>query len=425
MTRKGMFILSASLLLGQVTDAQHQLRDSLMVQDESLGVDSLMANYLNLKGIPIRTHNRVTLLTSGHQKFEDLFAHLQMAEDQINMEYFNFRNDSISRALFALLGNKAKAGLGVHILFDAFGNTSNDSPLKSYHLDSIRASGIKILKYDPIRFPWINHVLTRDHRKIVIIDQQTVYLGGMNVADYYINGLKRIGEWRDLHCRIEGDAVQDVEHIFQDMWQKEAGERLSDSLYQRNIQRVDTLEYDTSVAILDRSPRVRPSVARDLYTLTIEGATERVRITNPYFVPTASIYKAVRKALKKGIQVEIMVPEKSDIPFTPDAMLHKLNKLSKEGAIVHLYQGGFLHAKMMTADKKLSTLGSINLNSRSLRYDYETNAVFFNRKVTAQLDSIYEADLKHCVPLDRSYWKKRSPWKKFVGWFANLLTPFL
>lgn len=413
----------ASFLANTTLFAQQSLRGTLLNQAQSFGVDSLIAEYFRVKEIPIREHNQVSLLTSGKDKFADLLKHIEKAKISINMEYFNFRNDSISHLLFSRLGDKVNNGVEVKILFDAFGNTSNDSPLKNDYLDKIRSNGLQIMKYDPIRFPWVNHVLTRDHRKLVIIDHKVAYIGGMNVADYYINGLKRIGEWRDLHCRIEGDAVQDVESIFVDMWNREVNLPQRDSIiYETNKDRNQT---NTKVAILDRAPVSRPTVARDFYTLSIEGASQRIRIENPYFVPTTSIYKAILKALKQGVLVEIMVPEKSDIPFTPDAMLHKLYKLYKKGAHVYLYRGGFLHAKMMTVDSTLSTLGSINLNSRSLRYDYEANAVFFDRDITAQLDSLYEADMKKCIRLDSLYWKKRSPWRKAVGWFANLLTPFL
>lgn len=120
-----------------------------------------------------------------------------------------------------------------------------------------------------------------------------------------------------------------------------------------------------------------------------------------------------------------MISSKSDIPFTPDASLYKVHKLMKRGADIYLYNGGFHHSKIMMVDETFCTVGTANLNSRSLRYDYETNAFIFNKEFTAQLDSVFQADTQHCTRLTPEVWKQRSPWKKFVGWFANLFTPFL
>lgn len=123
---------------------------------------------------------------TGQEKFDDMFQAIRQARKSIHLEYFNFRNDSIADALFDLLAEKAKEGVEVRALFDAFGNASNNKPLKKKHIKALRARGIEIYKFDPLRFPWINHVFSRDHRKIVVIDGKLAYTGGMNVADYYI-----------------------------------------------------------------------------------------------------------------------------------------------------------------------------------------------------------------------------------------------
>lgn len=390
----------------------------------SRSITQVVSEFLLDAGIRITEHNEMTLLESGKEKFEDLFRHIRDARHHIHLEYFNFRNDSISTQLFDLLAHKAAEGVEVRALFDAFGNMSNDSPLKDDYLDSLRTRGIQIHKYDPIRFPWINHIFSRDHRKVVVIDGIYGYLGGMNIADYYINGTPKVGEWRDMHCRITGDAVKDLQVIFADMWHQTTQETIGGAAYFPELP-PDSITQPLSLAIVDRKPSEQPSTLRDAYALSITEADSIVRIVNPYFVPTRSITKAIKDALVKGVDVHIMVSSRSDIPFTPDAMLHKLRKLAKRGAKVHLYTKGFHHAKIMTVDGELSTLGSLNLNSRSLRYDYETNVFIFDRAQTTKLDSLFVRDQASCILLDDSYWKKRSLWRKFVGWFANLFTPFL
>ena len=147
-------------------------------------------------GIRFTHDNKVTLLMSGQAKFDDMFAHIRQARQSIHLEYFNFRNDSIASLLFDILREKRREGVEVRALFDGFGNDSNNQPLKKYHLKALRDDSIDIYEYDPIRFPWVNHIWPRDHRKIVVIDGRIAYTGGMNVADYYIKGTEQVGEWR-------------------------------------------------------------------------------------------------------------------------------------------------------------------------------------------------------------------------------------
>lgn len=399
-----------------------------------------MAHFFDETNVPLTTSNTLKLLPSGKEKFADLFERIKSAKSHVHLEYFNFRNDSISKLLFDLLARKAQEGVKVRALFDAFGNLSNDSPLSNRYLKELRSRGIEIYKYDPFRFPWIQNALSRDHRKIVVIDNTTGYLGGMNIADYYIEGKPKIGAWRDMHCRIRGEAVFELQKIFAMMWHKTTGETIEVSDYATTLKRqmeeqaakssdghdaIVCFTQELPLAIVDRHPRQSPRLLREAYAHAILSADSVVRIVNPYFVPTRYIQKAIRSAIDRGVRVEIMVSDKSDIPFTPDAMLYKLRRLARRGAQVHLYTNGFHHSKIMTVDGQVATLGSLNLNSRSLRYDSEVNVFILDSKTTQQLDRIYQADQQDTIPLDDAYWKRRSLWRKFVGWIANLFTPFL
>lgn len=164
---------------------------------------------------------------------------------------------------------------------------------------------------------------------------------------------------------------------------------------------------------------------RQVYIKSIDAAQDKIQIVNPYFTPTPSIKKAIKRALKRGVDVEIMIPGKSDIPFTPDAAFYTVNKLRKKGAEIYVYNGGFHHSKIMMVDSLFCTVGSTNLNSRSLRYDYEVNAFIFDKETTHELTSMFENDKLDSTLLTKEEYKKRSGWKRFVGWFANLFTPFL
>ena len=367
--------------------------------------DSLTVRFLRQEGVPVTSNNKVMLLMSGREKFTDLFQSIRHAKHHIHLEYFNFRNDSIADALFTLLRQKAEEGVKVRVIFDAFGNCSNDKPLKKHHIRELQKNGIEIVKFDPITFPYINHALHRDHRKIAVIDGLAGYTGGINVADYYIDGLPELGEWRDMHVRIEGDAVRYLQGIF---------------LFCHSA-----FSITKTIAIVDRTPHVTPDAIRNAYVHSILSAQQSVKIVNPYFLPIRPIRKALKKALKKGTEIEIMIPAVSDIPFIPEASMYIVHKLMKRGAKIYLFNGGFHHSKIMMVDSIFNTVGTANLNSRSLRYDYETNAFIFDISTTEQLTEMFARDVKNSTVLTPEIWKKRSVWKKFVGWIGNLLTPFL
>ena len=333
--------------------AQADVIDSLMTHSRdsiALTSDSLVLRFLSESGIPISDNNKVRLLKSGREKFIDLFSAIRDAKHHIHLEYFNFRNDSIANALFDLLAEKVKEGVEVRAMFDAFGNWSNNKPLKKRHLKKIREQGIEIVKFDPFTFPYINHAAHRDHRKIAVIDGEVAYTGGMNIADYYINGLPKIGTWRDMHMRIEGDAVNDLQEIFLTIWNKETKQNIGGEAYfPKHKEQSDTT--NIVVAIVDRTPKKNSRMLSHAYAMSIYSAQKNVHIVNPYFVPTSSINKALQPDDRPGCEchnygfVRLRYPVSLRMPhFT------SLHKLMKRGATVYMYNGGFHHSKIMMVD---------------------------------------------------------------------------
>jgi len=398
--------------------------------------DSLIVGSLREEGVSFSRNNSVTLLMSGQEKFDDMFCAIRQARESVHLEYFNFRNDSIASLLFSLLERKAAEGVEVRALFDGFGNDSNNRPLKRCHLDSIRSKGVEIYEFDPIRFPWINHVFHRDHRKIVIIDGQIAYTGGMNVADYYITGTAEVGEWRDMHCRIEGDEVNTLQSIFLKIWNKVSRQDIDGPQYFRNNDepsRFTGLKPDTCgtagrklVGIINREPRTSNKIIRRFYTAAINMAKDSIKLVNPYLTLNHTLKKALRDAVKRGVKVQVMVSSHSDIPLTPDCVFYNVHRLMRHGVDVWIYEKGFHHTKVIMVDGRFCTVGSANLNARSLRFDYEENAVIIDPCTTKQLDDMFERDKKRSFRLTQESWNAwRSPWKKFVGWFAHLLAPWL
>lgn len=397
--------------------------------------DTVIRQALERDGVVFTHNNSVTLLTTGQEKFDDMFEAIRQAKSSVHLEYFNFRNDSIASALFDLLRTKAQQGVEVRALFDGFGNDSNNRPLKRSHIEKLRKDGIEIYEFDPVRFPWVNHVFTRDHRKIVVIDGNVAYTGGMNVADYYIKGTEQVGEWHDMHCRIEGGAVSQLQMIFLRIWNKVTEQNIWGSKYFRAYEKVEMtgLKPDTTlsahkqvVGIINREPRRTNRIIRDFYMNAINAAKDSIKLINPYLTLTPKMKKALRKAAERGVKVEIMVSLRSDIPLTPDCVFYNVHQLMKHGCHIYLYKPGFHHTKVIMVDGKFCTVGSANLNARSLRFDYEENAVILDSHVTAELSRLFDEDKPDCDILTEEYWNQwRTPWKKFVGWFAHLLTPVL
>lgn len=398
--------------------------------------DSLIVENLRDEGITFSHNNSVTLLMSGQEKFDDMFQAIRQAQSSVHLEYFNFRNDSIASLLFRLLAQKAKEGVEVRALFDGFGNDSNNRPLKRKHLKQMRSVGIEIYEFDPVNFPWVNHVFHRDHRKIVVIDGKIAYTGGMNVADYYINGTEVVGEWRDMHCRIEGDEVNTLQKIFLRMWNKVTGQNVYGAKYYRGYHGADYitgLKPDTCctagkkmVGIINREPRVTNKIIRKFYTDAINEAKDSIKLVNPYLTLNNTLKRALRNAVKRGVKVEIMVSAHSDIPLTPDCVFYNVHNLMQHGVDVWIYKKGFHHTKIIMVDGRFCTVGSANLNARSLNFDYEENAVIIDPCTTKELNDMFERDKAESFKLTEETWDEwRTPWQKFVGWFASLLTPFL
>jgi cardiolipin synthase len=372
-------------------------------------------------GIQFTRGNEVRLLMSGKEKFADMFEAIRQAKSSVHLEYFNFRNDSIARLLFDILREKRKEGVEVRAVFDGFGNDSNNQPLKKSHLKALHEDSIEIYEFDPIRFPWVNHIWPRDHRKIVVIDGKIGYTGGMNVADYYLVGTEQVGEWRDMHCRIEGPAVNELQRIFVRFWKKMTKEDLTDEKYFRGTEAGNKM-----VGIATREPHTTNKIMRQFYISALNQAKDSIKIVNPYFCPTSSVIKALKRCAERGVKMDIIMSSKYDVPLVPDVVYYNLRKLMKRGARIWRYRPGFHHSKIMMVDCLYCTVGSTNLDARSLRFDYEINALIIDKDITRQLDDKFIEDTKKCDLLtEEEYKRSRTKWQRFRGWLGHLLTPWL
>lgn len=365
-------------------------------------------------GLPIYEGNTTRILPTGEIKFRDLFEAVEKAEKYILMDYFKFQQDSICGALLEILRRKVQQGVEVKIIFDSFGNKSSDLPLSDTLQTRIRESGIEIAAFDPVRFPWINHLMHRDHHKIAIIDGKTVYTGGMNVADYYLHGKPKVGKWRDMHIRMDGPIVQAYEELFWKMWHKEQ----PPSPLPRKGECLPSLMGGVgggSVAFASRWPKETPKIMRQTYSIAIDNADHLIQIVNPYAMLFGEVRAALRRALERGVRVQFMVSTKSDGKVNDDVIGLEMRKLMKRGAEVYYYGDGFHHSKVMMIDSLFCTVGTTNLDARSLCFDYEVNAFIFSPATTHELQQIFYDDIeKSSTLLTPEVWKERFPLRRRI-----------
>ena len=365
-------------------------------------------------GLPIYEGNTTRILPTAEIKFRDLFEAVDKAEKYILLDYFKFQQDSICGLLIEKLRRKASEGLQVYVLFDSFGNHDSDFPLSDTLQASIRKSGVNIAAFDPVRFPWINHLMHRNHHKIAIIDGKMVYTGGMNVADYYLHGKPKVGKWRDMHIRMDGPIVQAYEELFWKMWEKEQtpsplprkGEYLPSPMGEVG---------GGSVAFASRWPKETPKIMRQTYSIAIDNADHLVQIVNPYAMLFGEVRAALRRALERGVRVQFMVSTKSDGKVNDDVIGLEMRKLMKRGAEIYYFSGGFHHSKIMMIDSLFCTVGTTNLDARSLCFDYEVNAFIFSPATTHELQQIFYDDIeKSSTLLTPEVWKERFPLRRRI-----------
>lgn len=365
-------------------------------------------------GLSFYESNEVRILPTAEIKFRDLFQAIEQAEKYIYLDYFKFQEDSICGELIEHLCRKVKQGVEVRILFDSFGNKNSDLPLSKARQAHIREAGIQIEAFDPVRFPWINHLMHRNHHKIAVIDGKMVYTGGMNVADYYLHGKPKVGKWRDMHIRMEGPIVEAYEELFWKMWGTPRPPLGGESELPTKDLPLKGAGGST-IAFASRWPNESPRIMRQTYCACIDNAEHLIQIVNPYAMLFGKVRSSLRKAMERGIKVQFMVSTKSDSQLDDDVIGLEMRKLMKRGAEVYYYEDGFHHSKIMMIDSLFCTVGTTNLDARSLCFDYEVNAFIFDKKTTAILQQIFDDDVtNHSTLLTPEVWKERFPMKRRI-----------
>ncbi|MCS4487048.1 cardiolipin synthase [Staphylococcus americanisciuri] len=367
-------------------------------------------------------HNEIELITDGHDKFDRLKEDIRQAKSYIHIQYYIFRNDMLGSEILALLEQKLDEGLEVKMLYDDMGSRT----LKLRDFKAFREKGGQVESFFPSKLPLINlRMNNRNHRKIVVIDGTIGYVGGFNVGKEYLGLSKKFGYWRDTHLRIQGKAVNALQLRFILDWNSQA-HRYNieyDSKYFPEIH-INTA-YNTGVQIASSGPDESWEQIKYGYLKMISMAQKAIYIQTPYFIPDGAFMDALKIAALGGVDVNIMIPNKPDHPFVYWATYKNVASLLEAGARVYLYDNGFLHAKTMTIDDEITSVGTTNMDNRSFSLNFEVNAFIYNEDFAQLVRQSFEKDLKVCSELTPERYEQRGLWIKFKEAISQLLSPIL
>lgn len=386
--------------------------------------DLILLN-INNSGSIFSKHNKVDYFSSGTDMIEALKQDLLSAKKTINILFYIFANDSTGREIKNILTKKAKEGVKVKVLYDSVGSLFTS---KSNFRKLIKAGGEVSIFFPPFMGIKLFNLKAnyRNHRKIVVIDGEVGYTGGMNIRNDHMGKKKRLSPWRDCHIRIKGQSVHSLQNIFLSDWRISCRKNppvdafMGEEYYPNIVN-----EGNTSLQIVASGPTEDDDEnIKEFMIKMIVTAKKLVRIQTPYFIPDEGFLSAVKLAILSGVDVEIMIPKMPDKRMVYYATLGHINEVQKLGAKVYLYHG-FMHSKIICVDDDLVTVGSCNIDIRSFSLNFELNALLFGERDNEICQNIFENDLKECDAIDGEFFKKMKLYKKFLISICRLFSAIL
>ncbi|MBR6443873.1 MAG: cardiolipin synthase [Firmicutes bacterium] len=363
--------------------------------------------------------NDVDIFTDGTYMFSRLLDDIKKAKNSVNVMYFIVKNDIVGRRLIDTLTEKAKEGVEVRFLVDAMGSRS----INNYLLSDFIEAGGKVAYFFPPKLRYFNIKLNyRNHRKIVVLDNEIGYIGGFNIAKEYLGMKKKFGYWRDTHLRVTGSSVQDMNARFLMDWRFASGEDIPlEGVYEAPYKSTGR----TGVQIVSSGPDSYREEVKRAYMKMITSAQRSVCLQTPYFIPDASIQESLKMAALSGVDVKVMIPCMPDHVMVYWATYWYVGDLLKSGVRVFIYDNGFLHAKTIVADGEVASVGSANFDRRSFALNFEANAFVYDSKVAGKLEDRFADDMTFCHELTLDDYQKRSGWIQFKETIARLLSDIL
>ena len=345
-----------------------------------------------LSGFDLVGGNRSELLIDGEATFDSILTGIAGAEDYVLFQFYMIHDDELGRRVKDALIERAQAGVRVFVLYDEIGS----SGLPREYVADLEAAGVKVSSFRPNR-GWNNRFQLnfRNHRKIVVVDGKSSWVGGHNVGDEYLGRDPEFSPWRDTHLRIDGPAAIQLQAVAFGDWYWATRE-----IPALNWRPTPAEDADTPVMILPSSPSRQLEATGLMFTTALHSARERVWISAPYFVPDEAVMKALFLADLRGVDVRIITSEKPDSLPVHLAAFHYIRQLRDTGIQFYAYSPGFLHQKVMLVDDDFATVGTANFDNRSFRLNFEVTAVVAEREFAAQMAQMFERDFENSVIID-------------------------
>ena len=358
--------------------------------------------------------NRVELIQNG-QFFDRLFADLEAARATINFETFLAKDGEVTRTLTSILEKKAREGVEVRLLLDGSGGRE----FGKSDLERLTAAGCCVGHFHPLGIKNLGRINNRTHRKIVVIDGRIGYVGGHCLVDTWLGNAENKEHFRDITARVEGPVLTQLQAAFADNWIEETGDVIGGDDFFPKIDKVGEMEAHVVYA----APPGGPSTLKVLHYVAIKSAKKSITIQNPYFLPDPDARKELVEAVKRGVEVRIMIPHESvtDSQIVQHASHHHYGTLLKGGVKIYDYKRTLLHQKVFTVDGEWSSVGSANFDDRSFEINEEISLVIFDRDIARQLEEIFEADLAYAEERHLEEWKKRPSLHKLRDGLSFLL----
>lgn len=372
---------------------------------------------------PYRHDNNVSMYSDGKLFFNELLESLKKAKKSINIEFYIFKNDDIGTKILNVLEEKAKEGVEVRLLYDSVGSRS----LNRNVLNKLINEGGKVGEFFPSWLKFINiNMNFRNHRKIVVIDNNVGFVGGFNVGDEYLGKDSKFGYWRDTHIKFTGSAVNDLNLRFLADWRYATKEEVSlEEIFEANEENSNS--NNVGMQIVSSGPNLSDKYEIKMaYLKMIQKAKKYLYIQSPYLIIDNSISDSLKLAAASGVDVKIMIPGKGDHPFVYWANLVYAGDLIKEGIrVFHYDKNAFLHAKTVVIDDEVCSIGTANMDTRSFELNFEVSSFIYSEKIAKEQKYEFENDMKMCEELTLEKYQNRSRIVKIKESLSRLFSDVL
>jgi len=377
----------------------------------------LMKLLLNNNKSALTEFNKINLLIDGTNTFPAMLKAINEAKSFINMEFYRFESDMLGIKFCDALMIKAKEGVKVRIIYDDVGSWS----LNNRVIRKMRESGIEIFPFMPVRFPWLtNKINFRNHRKIVVVDGIKGFIGGLNIANKYLHGIKGIGNWRDTHLVIKGEAVATLNSVFMVDWYFVSDILLTDEPEHFEFEKVPDRCW---IQMASSGPDSDWANIMQVYFSAIATARKSIYISTPYFSPDESILTAMKTASLSGVDVKMILPDKSDSVVAYWNTRSYIDELLEAGIKIFLYNKGFNHSKYILVDNVFASVGSANVDMRSFDLNFEVAALIYDKSFADNLLKVFNKDISNSIQVEPEQWSNRKRSAKYKESLSRIFGP--